>query len=108
MRKEDKPRWSWEAKGNLMRRKKLILTAESPIKSRVLRHKACFYQEVEKVLKALNGLVKSMHKKSKNNHNDYRKPAKTYWHIYGLQTLSSDKFVKVVNKILRREYILIK
>ena len=49
-----------------------------------------------------------MLKKSKNNHNDYRKPAKTYWHIYGLQTLNSDKFVKVVNKILRREFILIK
>ena len=51
-----------------------------------------------------------MLKKTKNNNhnNGYKKPAKTYWHIYGLQTLSSDKFVKVVNKILKKDYILIK
>jgi hypothetical protein len=35
-------------------------------------------------------------------------PEKTYWHIYSLQTLNSEKFIKVVNKILKREYILIK
>lgn len=39
---------------------------------------------------------------------DYKKPEKTYWHIYSLQNLNSEKFVKVVNKILKKEYILIK
>jgi len=40
--------------------------------------------------------------------NDYRRPPKTYWQIYGLQILSPDKFAEVVNKITKREYILIK
>ncbi len=39
---------------------------------------------------------------------DYKKPEKTYWHIYSLQNLNSEKFVKVVDKILKKEYILIK
>ncbi|MCJ7458059.1 MAG: hypothetical protein MUP17_03590 [candidate division Zixibacteria bacterium] len=48
-----------------------------------------------------------------NNNNKRKKlnsklPEKTCWHIYTLQALSSDKFVRVVNKILKREYILIK
>jgi hypothetical protein len=38
----------------------------------------------------------------------YRALEKKYWHLYSLQTLSSDKFVKIVNKILRKEYQLIK
>jgi len=73
-------------------------------------HRACFYHSLDRVLYIGKDLVKRMLKKSRNhNHNnDYKKPAKTYYHIYGLQTLSSDKFVKVVNKILKKEYILIK
>jgi len=35
-------------------------------------------------------------------------PKKTYWHLYSLQNLQSEKLVTVVNKILNREYILIK
>ena len=35
-------------------------------------------------------------------------PKKTYWHLYSLQTLQSDKLVDIVNKILRREYQVIK
>lgn len=35
-------------------------------------------------------------------------PEKVYWHLYSLQTLNSEKLVKVVNKILTREYHLIK
>jgi hypothetical protein len=35
-------------------------------------------------------------------------PKKTYWHLYSLQTLGSDKLISVVNKVLRREYVLIK
>lgn len=35
-------------------------------------------------------------------------PKKTYWHLYSLQTMEGDKLAKIVNKILRREYILIK
>ena len=91
-----------------MRTKKLIISSESLSLETVLRHKACFYQGIENGVKNLEDLVERMLKKSKNSSNDYKKPAKTYWHIYGLQSLSSDQFVKVVNKILRREYILIK
>lgn len=35
-------------------------------------------------------------------------PKKTYWHLYSLQNLESDKLIGVVNKVLRREYVLIK
>ncbi len=35
-------------------------------------------------------------------------PKKIYWHLYSLQNLNGEKFVKVVNKILRSEYQLIK
>ena len=38
----------------------------------------------------------------------FRAQEKKYWHLYSLQTLNSDKFVKIVNKILRKEYLLIK
>lgn len=51
------------------------------------------------------GRSRAMPKRRKTN---YQKPEKTYWHIYSLQTLNSEKFVKVVDKILKREYILIK
>ncbi|OGC78630.1 MAG: hypothetical protein A2145_02600 [candidate division Zixibacteria bacterium RBG_16_40_9] len=75
-----------------------------------IRHKACFYLSLERSWNSGKDWVKKMLKKHKNNNfnHDYKKPQKTYWHIYGLQTLSSDKFVKVVNKILKRDYILIK
>jgi hypothetical protein len=33
---------------------------------------------------------------------------KSYWHLYSLQSLESEKLVKIVNKILKREYVLIK
>ncbi len=35
-------------------------------------------------------------------------PKKTYWHLYSLQTLESDKLAKIVNKILKNEFVLIK
>jgi hypothetical protein len=35
-------------------------------------------------------------------------PKKTYWHLYSLQNLDGDKLVKIVNKVLRREYQLVK
>ncbi len=35
-------------------------------------------------------------------------PKKNYWHLYSLQNLNGEKFIKVVNKILRSEYQLIK
>lgn len=75
-----------------------------------IRHAACFYHSLDRVLFIGKDWVKRMLKKTKNNNhsNGYKKPTKTYWHIYGLQTLSSDKFVKVVNKILKKDYILIK
>jgi hypothetical protein len=36
------------------------------------------------------------------------KPEKTCWHLYSLQNLNPDKFIKVVGKILKRDYLLIK
>jgi hypothetical protein len=35
-------------------------------------------------------------------------PKKTYWHLYSLQALQTQKLAVVVNKVLRREYQLIK
>ena len=35
-------------------------------------------------------------------------PKKSYWHLYSLQNLGSEKLVKVVNKILKQEYHLVK
>ncbi len=35
-------------------------------------------------------------------------PKKTYWHLYSLQNLQSEKLAKVVNKILKAEYMLVK
>jgi hypothetical protein len=39
---------------------------------------------------------------------EYKAPKKTCWHLYSLQTLNSEKFIKVVAKILKSEYMLIK
>ncbi|MEW6015856.1 MAG: hypothetical protein AB1690_11090 [Candidatus Zixiibacteriota bacterium] len=35
-------------------------------------------------------------------------PRKLYWHLYSLQNLNGEKFIRVVNKVLKREYQLIK
>lgn len=35
-------------------------------------------------------------------------PKKTYWHLYSLQTLQSEKLALIVNKVLKQEYVLIK
>jgi hypothetical protein len=35
-------------------------------------------------------------------------PRKTYWHLYSLQNLEGDKLARIVNKILKREYVVIK
>ena len=35
-------------------------------------------------------------------------PKKTYWHLYSLQGLQSEKLARIVNKVLKREYVLIK
>ncbi|MEK7775029.1 MAG: hypothetical protein AAB305_03985 [Candidatus Zixiibacteriota bacterium] len=35
-------------------------------------------------------------------------PRKNYWHLYSLQTLDSEKLARIVNKILRREFHLVK
>ena len=45
-------------------------------------------------------------KKEKKKHTGL--PTKTYWHLYSLQSLQADKLTKIVNKVLRREYVLIK
>ncbi|NIP42925.1 MAG: hypothetical protein GWO41_17165 [candidate division Zixibacteria bacterium] len=46
-----------------------------------------------------------MGKKKKDN---YKMPKKVYWHLYSLQTLNTEKFVSVVNKILKHEFFVIK
>ena len=33
---------------------------------------------------------------------------KTYWHLYSLQALESEKLARIVNKVLTREFVLIK
>ena len=33
---------------------------------------------------------------------------KTCWHLYSLQALPAEAFVRVVTKILKKEYLLIK
>ncbi|MEW5874143.1 MAG: hypothetical protein AB1752_03040 [Candidatus Zixiibacteriota bacterium] len=45
---------------------------------------------------------------TKDRKSNGRRQQKVYWHLYSLQTLNSEKFVKVVNKILRNEFHLIK
>lgn len=35
-------------------------------------------------------------------------PKKTYWHLYSLQNLQSNKLAEIVNKILKREFQVIK
>lgn len=35
-------------------------------------------------------------------------PEKNYWHLYSLQSLNPEKFIKVVNKILKQDFLLIK
>lgn len=51
-----------------------------------------------------------MYSKNKNNgsRRRYRIPPKTHWHLYSLQALNSNKFIQVVNKVLRKEFFLIK
>ncbi|MEE9441418.1 MAG: hypothetical protein V3V99_01970 [candidate division Zixibacteria bacterium] len=39
---------------------------------------------------------------------NYKKPRKVCWHLYSLQTLNPEKFIKVIEKILRKEFIVIK
>ena len=38
----------------------------------------------------------------------FKMPEKTCWHLYSLQNLNPEKFIKVVGKILKKEYLLIK
>ncbi len=45
---------------------------------------------------------------AKKRKSSYKIPKKTCWHLYSLQTLNNEKFVKVVNKILRHEWQVIK
>lgn len=35
-------------------------------------------------------------------------PKKTYWHLYSLQNLQAEKMVRVVNKVLQKDFVLIK
>ena len=56
-------------------------------------------------LTSLAGRVLRVGKKKKDN---YKMPKKIYWHLYSLQTLNTEKFVSVVNKILKNEFYVIK
>ncbi len=35
-------------------------------------------------------------------------PQKRYWHVYSLQSLQAEKLTRIVNKVLQKEYVLIK
>jgi hypothetical protein len=35
-------------------------------------------------------------------------PRKSYWHLYSLQGLQSEKLARIINKVLKQEYQLIK
>jgi len=37
-----------------------------------------------------------------------KRPKKTFWHLYSLQGLESERFVRTVNKILQKEFTLTK
>jgi len=37
-----------------------------------------------------------------------RLPKKVCWHLYDLQALQPGKFIKVIGKVLKKEYMLIK
>jgi hypothetical protein len=45
---------------------------------------------------------------SKKGKPELKTPKKTCWHLYSLQSLNAEKFIKVVAKILKSEYMLIK
>jgi hypothetical protein len=45
---------------------------------------------------------------TKRKRNHLGMPRKNYWHLYSLQALESEKLAKIVNKILRREFHLVK
>lgn len=44
----------------------------------------------------------------KKKHEFLVMPKKSYWHLYSLQGLQSEKLIKIVDKILKREFVLIK
>ncbi len=44
----------------------------------------------------------------KDKKDGFKLPQKTYWHLYSLQTLNPEKFIKVVDKILKKHFVLIK
>jgi len=46
--------------------------------------------------------------KSTQKENRVVPPPKRYWHLYSLQNLQTHKLTEIVNKVLRREYVLIK
>lgn len=56
----------------------------------------------------LTAWLEGWSKMRKRGKDSFKIPKKTYWHLYSLQSLESEKFAKVVNKILRKEYTLIK
>ncbi len=49
-----------------------------------------------------------MAKDDKNQELRQLRGKKTYWHLYSLQTLESEKLARIVNKVLTREFVLIK
>ncbi len=44
----------------------------------------------------------------KKRKSQFAVPEKQCWHLYSLQNLNPEKFIKVVGKILKKDYLLIK
>ncbi len=55
---------------------------------------------IRRVLKVANG--------EKTQEIRLGRSKKTYWHLYSLQSLESEKLARIVNKVLKKEYVLIK
>jgi hypothetical protein len=67
-----------------------------------LRHTPC---AVGLLKEARTAGGKTMPKRKKR---PFKMPEKTCWHLYSLQNLNAEKFVRVVSKILKRQHLLIK
>ena len=54
------------------------------------------------------GLAMTVNLEKKEKPRSIGLPKKTYWHLYSLQNMESEKLARIVNKILKKEYVLIK
>jgi hypothetical protein len=96
------------------RRKRLIGTAPANAQSEEdrqnLRPHARYKKEVmcHRLPGGAGRKELAMAGKSETKDTKVVRPPKRYWHLYSLQSLQTHKLAEIVNKVLRREYLLIK